>query len=223
MHLAAGCLDRPRLCIEPRAAAHGADAMCVLLLMLLLIMAFGATTTTLPAAAAAHGERPCDILAAAGNPCVAAHSTVRALFANFSGPLYNLSKPDGTSKTIGVTASGYADSAAHDAFCGPAKDCVVYNIFDQSPMRNHLGPRHKLVNASLHPIVAGGQRVYGLWFDRGYGYHVDNTTGIATGNQPESIFAVMSGTHYNDGCCFVRGCAFCIGSATSAAADMLPE
>ena len=30
-------------------------------------------------------------------------------------------------------------------------------------------------------------------FDPGYGYHVDNTTGIATGNEEESIYAVMSG------------------------------
>jgi hypothetical protein len=43
-----------------------------------------------------------------------------------------------------------------------------------------------------------------MWFDQGYGYHVDNTTGIATGNDPESIYAVMSGTHFNQGCCFVR-------------------
>ena len=150
-------------------------------------------------------QGPCDILAAAGTPCHAAHSTVRALFANFSGPLYNLSKSDGTSKSIGpIVPGGYADKAAHDAFCGPSMDCVFYNAFDQSPMKNHLGPRHKLVNASRHPIEAGGHVVYGMWFDQGYGYHVDNTTGIATGNEPESIFAVMSGTHWNDGCCFVR-------------------
>ena len=37
----------------------------------------------------------------------------------------------------------------------------------------------------------------------GPGYHVDNTTGIATGNEEESIYAVMSGTHINGGCCFV--------------------
>ena len=87
-------------------------------------------------------EGPCDILGAAGNPCVAAHSTVRALYSNFSGPLYNLSKPDGTSKSISVTTpGGYADKATHDAFCGPEKDCVIYNVFDQSPMKNHLGPR----------------------------------------------------------------------------------
>ena len=29
--------------------------------------------------------------------------------------------------------------------------------------------------------------MYGMWFDPGFGYHVDNTTGIATGNDPESI------------------------------------
>jgi hypothetical protein len=34
---------------------------------------------------------------------------------------------------------------------------------------------------------------------------VDKTTGIATGNAPETIYAVMSGTHYNDKCCFDYG------------------
>eukprot|EP01043_Picozoa_sp_COSAG02_P037899 COSAG02_NODE_2881_length_7824_cov_3.474822_4_plen_73_part_00 len=71
-----------------------------------------------------------------------------------------------------------------------------------------------------------------MWFDPGFGYHVDNTTGIATGNDPESICelpvpttlcslvlrsfpcltcggalagcadAVMSGKNFNGGCCF---------------------
>ena len=36
-------------------------------------------------------------------------------------------------------------------------------------------------------------------------YHVDNTTGVATGNDPESIYAVLSGTHINGGCCFDYG------------------
>ena len=34
---------------------------------------------------------------------------------------------------------------------------------------------------------------------------VDETTGIALGNEPESIYAIMSGTHYNGGCCFDYG------------------
>jgi hypothetical protein len=62
-------------------------------------------------------------------------------------------------------------------------------------MGNHLGQRHKLVNASRHKITVGkgNTPVYGMWFDPGYGYHVDDTKGIAQGNEPESIFAVMSG------------------------------
>jgi hypothetical protein len=41
-------------------------------------------------------------------------------------------------------------------------------------------------------------------FDPGYGYHVDKTVNVATGNEPESIYAVFSGKHFNGGCCFVR-------------------
>jgi hypothetical protein len=46
-----------------------------------------------------------------------------------------------------------------------------------------------------------------MWFDPGYGYHVDSTTGIATGNEPESIYAVMCGARgrFNGGCCFDYG------------------
>ena len=85
-------------------------------------------------------------------------------------------------------------------------------------MRNHLGARHQLVNASQHKIQVGGvgasstdevgpTYVYGMWFDPGYGYHVDFTKGIATGNEPESIYAVMSGSRQQlgKGCCFDYG------------------
>ena len=61
--------------------------------------------------------------------------------------------------------------------------------------------RHRLVNASQHRITVGGNAVYGMLFEPGYGYHVDNTTGVPTGNDPESIYAVVSGTHFNDDCC----------------------
>lgn len=88
---------------------------------------------------------------------------------------------------------GFANKAAHDAFCAKL-DCVISQVYDQSPMGNHLGQRHKLVNASQHPIsVNKGVQVYGMWFDPGFGYHVDKTKGIATGNDPESIYAVFSG------------------------------
>ena len=116
------------------------------------------------------GLLPCDILGAAGNPCVAAHSTVRSLYGAYAGPLYNVTRSsDGQSALIGVLeAGGYANITAHEVFCSKL-DCVVSNIMDQSPQGNHLGQRHKLVNASKHKIMAGGKEVYGLWFDPGYG------------------------------------------------------
>ena len=83
------------------------------------------------AGAVAAAEGPCDILGAAGNPCVAAHSTVRALYANYSGPLYNVTRAsDRKSALVGVLeAGGYANIATHEAFCSKL-DCVISNVFD---------------------------------------------------------------------------------------------
>jgi hypothetical protein len=167
----------------------------------MITMLLPATALALAAAAAAEG--PCDILDATGNPCVAAHSTTRALYAKYAGALYNVTRAsDGTSKSIGLLApGGFADKKSHDTFCAKM-DCVISNVFDQSPQKNHLGQRHKLINASRHSVTVGKDKtpVYGMWFDPGFGYHVDKTTGVATGNDPESIYAVMSGKNFNGGC-----------------------
>src|SRR6476661_4393750 len=48
-------------------------------------------------------QGPCDIYGAAGDPCVAAHSTTRALYASYNGPLYQvLRQSDGQTLDIGV-------------------------------------------------------------------------------------------------------------------------
>ena len=48
------------------------------------------------AAGGSSGQRPCDIYAAGNTPCIAAHSTVRALFGAFSGALYQVKRADGS-------------------------------------------------------------------------------------------------------------------------------
>ena len=54
-------------------------------------------------AAPPRPQGPCDIYAAAGDPCVAAHSTTRALYAAYNGPLYQvLRQSDGKTLDIGV-------------------------------------------------------------------------------------------------------------------------
>jgi hypothetical protein len=78
---------------------------------------------------------------------------------------------DGQSASIGLLSpGGFANKSAHDAFCSKL-DCVISNVFDQSPQKNHLGQRHKLVNASRHSVTVGPNKtpVYGMWFDPGVG------------------------------------------------------
>src|SRR5919201_509003 len=69
-----------------------------------------------PPAAAASG--PCDIYASAGTPCVAAHSTTRALYAAYSGPLYQVrrSSDNATTNISPLSAGGVANAATQDSF-----------------------------------------------------------------------------------------------------------
>src|SRR5216683_305166 len=52
-------------------------------------------------------QEPCDIYAAAGTSCVAAHSTTRALYAAYSGSLYQVRRSsDNTTLNIGTVSAG---------------------------------------------------------------------------------------------------------------------
>src|SRR3977135_1989776 len=105
-----------------------------LLLMLPLALTLIGVTYTMAQQAGAgrnvppHRPRgPCDIYTAASDPCVAAHSTTRALYAGHAGQLYQvLRQSDGKTLDIGLVqplaspvpdAGGYANAAAQDAFC----------------------------------------------------------------------------------------------------------
>jgi len=91
------------------------------------------------APAGAATSLPCDIYAAAGTPCVAAHSTTRALYAAYNGPLYQVRRAsNGATTNIGtLAAGGYANAAAQDSFCA-GTTCTITEIFDQSPQHNNL-------------------------------------------------------------------------------------
>ena len=51
------------------------------------VLALGTSALSGTASAA---SLPCDIYASGGTPCVAAHSTTRALYASYSGSLYQV-------------------------------------------------------------------------------------------------------------------------------------
>ena len=171
-----------------------------------------AVVSAAPAGAAT--SLPCDIYASAGTPCVAAHSTTRALYAAYNGSLYQVRRAsDGATTNIGtLAAGGYANAAAQDSFCA-GTTCTITEIFDQSPQHNNLtiGPAGGAggtdvgANATALPVMAGGHKVYGVFVSPGTGYRDDATTGVATGSQPQGAYMVASGTHVNSGCCFDYG------------------
>src|ERR1700748_291626 len=83
-------------------------------------------------AAQAATQGPCDIYASGGTPCVAAHSTTRALFNAYNGPLYQVRRAsaNATSNIGVVSTGGFANAAAQDSFCANTT-CIISVIFDQ--------------------------------------------------------------------------------------------
>jgi len=157
---------------------------------------------------------PCDIYEKDGNPCVAAHSTVRALYADYGGPLYQVRRADGQSLVIGpVAVGGLAKAADQDAFCG-SDGCTISVIYDQTLHGNHLtvAPAGQAkatpdneANAKAAPIMLGGNKVYGVNILAGVGYRNDTPKGTATGDDPETEYMVVAGSVYNAGCCMDYG------------------
>src|SRR5690242_16628970 len=165
--------------------------------------------------AQAATQGPCDIYASGGTPCVAAHSTTRALYRSYSGSLYQVrGSSDNTTRDIGVlSAGGVANAAAQDSFCS-GTTCVITIIYDQSGRGNNLtqapgggaagGPDNR-ANATAAPTTVNGSKAYGVFVAPGTGYRNDHTNGIATGDNPEGMYAIFDGTHFNGGCCFDYG------------------
>jgi hypothetical protein len=164
----------------------------------------------------AAGARPCDLYASGGTPCVAAHSTIRALYGSYDGKLYQVRrKSDSTTKDINaLSPGGFADAAAQDTFCSGAT-CEITIVYDQSGKGNHLeyqGPGSSC-NGSKAPskatdesLMVGGHKVYSLYITTQSTYWRDgHTTGVPTGKEPEGMYMVTSGTHVNGGCCFDYG------------------
>jgi non-reducing end alpha-L-arabinofuranosidase len=162
----------------------------------------------------ARPSLPCDIYAAAGTPCVAAHSTIRALFAAYNGPLYQVKRAlDGkTLKIRTLRPGGYANAAAQNAFCARTS-CIITEIYDQSPEHNNLtiegpgqrGGQDTGANAAALPVTVGGHHVYGLYITAGVGYRDNTARGVATGRSPQAEYMVASGSHVNSMCCFDYG------------------
>ena len=203
------------------------------LMFSLVVTLVGATSTiaqqagTGPGVAPLRPQGPCDIYAAAGDSCVAAHSTTRALYAAYNGPLYQvLRQSDGKTLDIGVVqpaaspvpdAGGYADAGAQDRFCANTY-CWISTVYDQSPKHNDLtqaprggfsGPAlggfNNLPLADMAPITIMGHKAYSVFIEPGMGLRQDDAKGTAVDDQAEGEYWVVNGKHFNAGCCFDYG------------------
>jgi hypothetical protein len=173
---------------------------------------------------------PCDVLAGAGNPCVAAHSTTRVIYGGYGGPLYQLCRgasaagpnscPGGMTSDVGVVEGGYADAASQDQFCAGA-NCTISIIYDQSPNGNDLKPApaggagrtpDNPVNAADLRTTIDGHPVYGVFIKPGMGYRAGCNgcgtpvpVGTALDDEPETQYMITSVNGLVNGCCFDYG------------------
>ncbi|KAJ7723820.1 family 54 glycoside hydrolase [Mycena olivaceomarginata] len=122
---------------------------------------------------------PCDLYASGGTPCVAAHSTTRALFSAFTGSLYQVKRAsDGATTNIAPLSlavpgrGNHLTQAPPGGFSGPSS-----NGFDN------------LAAADGAPVTLNGQKAYGVFISPGTGYRNDATNGIATGDAAEGMYA----------------------------------
>ena len=190
------------------------------LLVLLTVMGLmiGMLATSRMSARAAS-SLPCDIYASSSTPCIAAHSTVRALFSAYNGPLYQIQRAsDNHTLDIGLLAAGgYANAAPQVSFCSGTR-CTITKLYDQSANHNDLpissggfwkgpGPNGSDIGADAMalPVTVAGHQVFGIKVTPGVGYRIDNAKGAPVGSQPEGIYMVTSSNDVNNQCCFDYG------------------
>ena len=203
--------------------------------------AAGAATLPVPAAGSTGGgaggtgtggatpnaQGPCDIYRDAGQPCVAAYSTVRRLLSTYAGPLYQIRSGSSAQNTgsggethdIGQTPDGFADAAAVDAACA-GTICTVSLLYDQSGKGSHLpvakagttfgGPYAAMddfeSSATKEALIVGGHRVYSLYMEPRQGYRLPRRgDGMPRAGQPQGIYMLADGTHSGIGCCWEFG------------------
>jgi len=160
---------------------------------------------------------PCDIYATANTPCVAAHSTTRALYGAYNGALYQLRRAsDMATKDVPVlVAGGFVDISVQDTFCG-GTTCTISVIYDQSPNKNDLvksGVATWLpnggveANAASGKITLSGHTAHGIYVTQNsnVAYRNNATKAVAKGDQPEAMYMVLDGKRYSSVCCFDYG------------------
>ncbi len=192
--------------------------------LLVLALALGlAQGRTLPADAQRppHGVQPfvlapasgapCDIFAAAGTPCIAAHSVTRRMLAAYKGPLYEIERAS-DSATLAIHSTATAPWPANPtpavSFCS-GTTCSYYDICDQITGRCGTG-ENDLPAGGAVPLswdaLSTGQIVprVATYYESSYYYfrnrtNTDLPTGTAAPTTEYMVIDTLNGTHSS--CC----------------------
>jgi non-reducing end alpha-L-arabinofuranosidase len=198
----------------PRTSRVALGAVAALVLGAFAVAPGAAAQSPTAVQAAAATQLPCDVYQADGTPCVGAYSTVRALYAAYAGPLYQVTRAsDKTSiNVVPLAAGGVANAAPQQQFCA-GTSCVISVVYDQSPQHNNLtvegpgtaGGQDVGATAGALPVTVAGHHAYGIKIAPGVGYRDNAATGVAVNGEPETMYEVTSSTYVNSGCCMDFG------------------
>jgi hypothetical protein len=190
------------------------------------IDAYEAATTTDSDAAesapldAAKPTPPGDIANTSGVSVVAAHSLSRALFANYSGKLFQVTrKSDSQTKDISVTsAGGRVDLTTLNSFCPAGTSCGISVLYDQTGNANDLSQslQAKMPTVAFWTTKGGTSLPYALTQASGDDGNIPggggqflrnrlNTHKIPTGSQPTTEYMVVYAKYSLGHCCYDYG------------------
>src|SRR5678816_2680100 len=170
------------------------------------------TAAILVATSGTASAAPCDIYASGGTPCVAAHSTTRALFDAYNGPLYQVRRSrDNAVQDIGLLRAGGTATAAPITIGGNRAYAVF--VAPGTGYRNNATSGIATGSASqgVYMVAAGGHVNSGCCFD--YGNAETNSRDNGNGRMGAVYFGTL---------CWFGGVVAgqCVGSGPWVMADL---
>jgi non-reducing end alpha-L-arabinofuranosidase len=148
---------------------------------------------------------PCDIMAAAGTPCIAAHSVTRRMLASYTGSLFQLERAsDSTTMDVGTIANGQVNQSAITSFCA-STTCTFSIIFDQmnTPSSGNNLPAVGAQSPISFVSFAGGSLPVLAITDEAYRNRTA-TVNVPTGNSAITEYMVINNS-LSATCCGTYG------------------
>jgi non-reducing end alpha-L-arabinofuranosidase len=165
----------------------------------------GATTST--------GMLPGDIASAASTPMVAAHSVTRAMYAAYSGKLFQAQRASDnkTQDISAVSAGGLVDLNALGTFCS-GTTCTVARLYDQAGNGNDMWQTAVANQPTVGFWTSSGGTQYPMVVSAGSQWLRNRlmTKKIPTGAAPQTEYFVVHGANAGNaagtnGCCYDYG------------------